>query len=142
MDQETLSTVDASLQRCNRDPRFLDLFYEKLLASSPKVREKFAHTDFVRQKRALRSSLWMMLLVAEDEEKGPARYLRGLTAIHGSRGLDIGAELYDFWLDSLLETVAVCDPEHDTKVNAAWERVMMVGIHYMCTHYHRSSVNG
>ena len=99
MDQETLSTVDASLQRCSRDPRFLDLFYEKFLASSPKVREKFAHTDFVRQKRALRSSLWMMLLVAEDEEKGPARYLRGLTAIHGSSGLDIGAELYDLAAD-------------------------------------------
>jgi hemoglobin-like flavoprotein len=142
MDQETLTTVDASLQRCNRDPRFLDLFYEKFLASSPKIREKFQHTDFVRQKRALRGSLWMMLLAAEDEAKGPPRYLRDLTAHHGATGLGIGAELYDCWLDCLLEAVAACDPQHNAVVRAAWERVMMVGIHYMCTHYHRSPHEG
>ena len=31
-------------------------FYTKVLASSPKVREKFKDTDFVRQKRALTAS--------------------------------------------------------------------------------------
>ena len=123
--------------RCSRDSRFLDLFYEKFLASSPKVRERFAKTDFVRQKRALRASLWLMLLAAEDEEKGPARYLGALAESHGARQLAIGAEFYDLWLDTLLATVAECDPEYSPVVRGAWEQVMMVGIHYMVTRYNR-----
>jgi hypothetical protein len=49
--------------------------------------------------------------------------------------LDIGAELYDFWLDSLLETVKESDPQWDTQVGKAWEEVMMVGIHYLTVRY-------
>jgi hemoglobin-like flavoprotein len=135
MDRTTLDVVDQSLLRCCcSGSRFLDLFYERFLAASPAVREKFAQTDFVRQKRALRASLWMMLLAAEDEETGPERYLAPLADQHGARRLDIGAELYDVWLDSLLEAVATCDPEHTPQVRDAWEEVMMVGIRYMCTH--------
>jgi hemoglobin-like flavoprotein len=137
MDPETLRTVDASLQRCSREPRFLDLFYQRFLASSPKVQARFAGTDFERQKRALRGSLWMILLAAQDEEKGPERYLGSLADMHSARHLEIGAELYDLWLDTLLAAVAECDPEHTPEVRAAWERVMMVGIHYMVTRYNR-----
>jgi len=137
MEQRLLGIVDASLQRCTRDARFLDRFYERFLASSPKVRERFATTDFVRQKRALRGSLWMMLLAAESETTGPERYLSHLADLHSARQLGIGAELYDLWLDCLLDTVAECDPEHDAEVRAAWEQVMMVGIHYMVTRYNK-----
>jgi hemoglobin-like flavoprotein len=137
MDERTLGIVDSSLQRCAREPRFFDRFYERFLDASPKVRERFAQTDFVRQKRALRGSLWMMLLAAEDETNGPERYLRSLADLHSSRQLDIGAELYDLWLDCLLDTVAECDPEYNPEVHAAWEQVMMVGIHYMVTRYNR-----
>ena len=137
MDESVLSLVEASLQRCNARPDFLDVFYGKFLASSPKVREKFARTDFRRQKRALRASLHLMLLAAEDEEKGPQRYLAELAKSHSVQHLDIGAELYDLWLDCLLETLTQIDPEFSPAVRDAWERVMMVGIHYMCTRYNR-----
>ena len=53
--------MDESLRRCNAHPVFLDLFYENFLASSPKVKEKFANTDFAKQKRALQASLNLML---------------------------------------------------------------------------------
>jgi hemoglobin-like flavoprotein len=49
--------------------------------------------------------------------------------------LNVGAELYDLWLDSLLETVEECDPEHSPEVRHAWEEVMMVGIHYLTVRY-------
>ena len=137
MEERLLGIVDSSLQRCTREPRFFDRFYDRFLASSPKVRERFAKTDFVRQKRALRASLWLMLLAAEDEEKGPARYLGALAESHGARQLAIGAEFYDLWLDTLLATVAECDPEYSSEVRGAWEQVMMVGIHYMVTRYNR-----
>src|SRR3972149_2573266 len=120
MTESGLAVVDGSLQRCPARADSLALCYEKFLAASPLVREKFAQTDFVHQKRALRASLELMLLAAEDETHGPKRYLKDLARRHGSKGLNIGAELYDLWLDCLLETVAATDPEHSPAVREAW----------------------
>ncbi len=135
MERAMLDVFDRSLLRCEARWDFLDRFYERFLASSPEVREKFAKTDFVRQKRALRASFHLMLLAAEDEAKGPDRYLADVAARHGGEDLDIGAELYDQWLDALLATVKECDPEFGPEVERAWEAVMMVGIHYLCRNY-------
>jgi hemoglobin-like flavoprotein len=135
IDERTLQTFDSSLGRCNANPRFLDRFYEIFLASSPKVREKFAHTDFVRQKAALRASLSAMLLAAKDDKTGPRQHLHDLAERHSSRQLNIGSELYDLWLDSLLAAVKECDPSDSPEVQAAWEKVMMVGIGYLLTSY-------
>ena len=134
MDKKTLKRFDDSLRRCNSNPAFLDRFYDKFLTSSPKVRRKFAHTDFVVQKRALRASLHLMPLAAGDPD-GPGRYLRDLAGRHSQTQLNIGAELYDLWLDSLLETVKECDPKFSPEVETAWEDVMMVGIQYMLKKY-------
>lgn len=135
MDKKVLETFEASLQRCNASHGFLDFFYKRFLASSPEVRERFANTDFVHQKRALRASLHLMLLAAEDEEKGPARYLSDLAERHSRRGLGIGSGLYDDWLDSLLDTVRICDPHFNSEVEQAWEQVMMVGIRFLLSRY-------
>lgn len=136
MDETTLAVFDASLERCNAKPGFLDLFYEKFLTSSPKVKEKFSSTDFVRQKSALRASFNLMLLAARDEEEGPDRHLKDLAARHSKRDLNIGSEFYDLWLDSLLTTVKEWDPEFDPKIEAAWESVMTIGISYMMANFH------
>ena len=135
MDAETLKTFDDSLQRCNQNPAFLDHFYDIFLASSPKVKEKFAHTDFVKQKAALRASLHAMLLAAQDNHNGPERHLHDLAERHSSRQLGIGAELYDLWLDSLLRAVEESDPLYGPRVRDAWEQVMMLGISYLLKQY-------
>jgi hemoglobin-like flavoprotein len=136
MDERVIRTFDESLRRCDTNPRFLDLFYQKFLSSSPKVKEKFAQTDFERQKRLLRASFYLILLASEDQETGPERYLDHLSALHSASDLDIGSELYDLWLDSLLEAVQESDPEYGPEVEDAWERVMGIGINYMVSHYH------
>ena len=135
MDAGTLREFEASLERCSADSGFLDLFYDNFLSSSPKVRERFAGTDFERQKRALRASFDTMLLAARDEANGPAAYLGPLAERHGARQLRIGAELYDLWLDSLLKTVKASDPAFTPAVEEAWETVMGVGIQYLCSRY-------
>ena len=135
MDAAILKAFDESLVRCQAEASFLDRFYEIFLASSPMVKAKFSNTDFVHQKRALRMSLHAMALAAEDEAAGPAKYLASYAEQHGSRGLNIGAEYYDLWLDSLLQTVRETDPECTPEILAAWERVMMVGIGYLLSRY-------
>lgn len=137
MDAAILKTYEDSLARCNANPSFLERFYEHFLASSPKVKAKFAGTDFVHQKRALQASLHLMLLAAEHKEKGPRRYLQELATSHSKQHLDIGAELYDFWLDGLLATVKQFDEKWNSAVEDTWENVMMVGIPYLVGHYHK-----
>jgi hemoglobin-like flavoprotein len=137
VDAKTLDLFDRSLLRCETRWDFLDRFYERFLAASPEVREKFATTDFVKQKRALRASLHHLLLAAQNEARGPDAYLGDIAARHGAGALAIGAHLYDFWLDALLATVKECDPEFSPEVEKAWEDVMMVGIRFLCANYHR-----
>ena len=136
MDKKILEAFDESLARCNATPGFLDRFYELFLASSPKVKEKFASTDFVQQKKALRESFRLMRLAATDGEGGPERHLKDLAFTHSTKRLDIGAEMYDLWLDSLLATVKECDPEFASEIEEAWESVMMEGISYLVSRYH------
>lgn len=136
MDEKVIAAFDESLRRCDTNPKFLDIFYEKFLDSSPKVRERFSNTDFSRQKRLLRASFYLILLASEDEEQGPERYLKYLAARHSSKDLNIGAQLYDLWLDSLLQAVQQCDPKYGPEVEEAWEEVMGVGIRYMLDHFH------
>jgi hemoglobin-like flavoprotein len=135
MDEAILRTYEESLKRCNASPGFLERFYERFLASSPIVKEKFANTDFVHQKRALRASLQLMVLAAEDETKGPERYLGDVATTHNKAHLDIGAGLYDLWLDSILATVKEVDPAFSPEVEDAWEHVMTMGIKYLVSHY-------
>lgn len=135
IDERTLRTFSESLGRCNGSPAFVKRFYEIFLASSPKVKEKFAQTDFVRQREALSASLNAMLLAAKDPGGGPERHLHGLAERHSSRQLNIGAELYDLWLDSLLAAVKEFDPISGPEVQEAWEKVMMVGVSYLLSRY-------
>ena len=138
MDEQTIETFEQSLRRCDADPGFLDIFYDRFLASSPKVKSKFAHTDFHRQKRLLRASFYLILLASEDPTGGPERYLGHLATRHSTKDLDVGAELYDLWLDSLLASVKECDPEFNDEVEHAWEKMMGIGIDFLLSRYHHS----
>ena len=135
VDEKTIQVFDHSLRRCNANPGFLDLFYETFLNSSPKIREKFANTDFERQKRLLHASFYLMLLASEESENGPERYLEHLATRHSVHDLNIGSDLYDLWLDSLLAVVRECDPEFDEVIEDSWEQVMGIGIDYLVRHY-------
>ena len=135
LDAEVLNVVEQSLDRCGANPVFLDRFYEVFLASSPKVLAMFEHTNFYRQKRALQASLHGMLLHARADSTSSDPYLVEVAQRHDHTHLNIGAELYDLWLDSLLATVKECDPNCTPNVLAAWEQAMTLGIQFFLSHY-------
>jgi hemoglobin-like flavoprotein len=137
MDKATLDLFSQSLERCSANPGFLDLFYQTFLASSPKVKAMFANTRFDTQKRALHGSFQLMLRAAREEGQGPPDFLDDLARRHGAGDLAIGGEFYDLWLDSLLATVRLSDPAYTPEVAKAWERVMDIGINYLCSRYHQ-----
>jgi hemoglobin-like flavoprotein len=127
---------DDSLARCLSKHGFLDRFYERFLASSPQVREAFRNTDFAHQKKMLTDSLSLMTSMSG----APADELEELDRVarrHGKHDLDIGFELYDLWLESLMQTVREFDGHFDRDVDRAWRNVLAEGIEFMESRHER-----
>ncbi len=134
MTEKSLIEFHDSFDRCMKDGRFFDLFYDRFLHSSPEVAEKFRNTDFAVQKVALRRSLYSIIDAA-------ARFIPDyslLSAIaerHSRKRLDIRLELYVLWLDALIQTAADCDPRFTDKIAETWREVFQSAINYIVSTY-------
>ncbi len=70
----------------------------------------FAQTDFGRQRRVLRDSVYMM--VTRDVEDPEFRtLLTRLGKTHGRHERNVLPELCELWLDSICRAAAALDPE-------------------------------
>ena len=123
-----------SLALCRGRDDFLDRFYDRFMASSDEVREKFSDTDFDLQKARLLDALTLAADVV-DGDAGAMRHLHERAESHGRHQLDIKPHLYDLWLDSLLATAAETDPKFETETEDAWREVLGHIIAYMRLHY-------
>jgi hemoglobin-like flavoprotein len=119
----------ARIKEADRAERFLDAFYQRFFAAHPQVGEKFGSTNMAHQKAMLRESLVEMAEFALTRQSNP--YIVTLSRIHGARGRDIPVELYDLWLDCLVDTVLAVDPAATDSVALAWRIVMSPGIEFM-----------
>ena len=122
-----------SLERCSRGPDFLRRFYTLFLASSDTVAKKFEHTDLRRQAKLLKTSLYIMILASGESER--IVHLERLAKLHSRAELDIKPELYDLWLDRLMQAVKEFDPMFDLETETAWRRVLQHGTEFMKSRY-------
>jgi len=124
---------DASYERVmhndQRGKRFIHRFYERFIDASPLVREKFRDTDMQRQIGMLEKSLHYVAYLFSTPEI--YSYVEEIAQLHSRRERDIPPQLYDLWLEQLIETVRECDPEFDTDVELAWRLSLARGIAYM-----------
>ena len=133
---DPVETFRDSLKRCLAAPDFLLDFYGLFMDSSDEVREKFAETDFNRQTRVLADSLWAMSVAAQGKAGSPAwGSLPRLGDMHSRENLDIRPELYDDWLDCLLEAARRHDASFSPGVERAWRETLAVGIALMRSRY-------
>lgn len=126
-----------SYERCIRNPNppgFLYRFYQIFTSSSEEVAEKFKNTDFGRQTRSLKASLYYLMLSCNGSP-GAMVHLRRTASLHSRRQLDIRPGLYDLWLASLLQAVREYDPRFDQPTEAAWQQVLNYGIDFMKSRY-------
>ncbi len=133
-DELLMDTFNESLERCQTDPHFLTLFYKKFVISNPEVQEKFSNTDMEYQKMMLHASLYMIMLATRNNDAAEA-YLDRVAKRHSKSALDIRPELYDLWLETLIETVKEIDSIFNDDVENAWRTVMTFGIDYMKSKY-------
>ncbi len=130
---KALDIFNESYSRCLSNPSFLDLFYEKFLASSPAIRAKFEGTDFDQQKKHLQLSLSFLRMATTDYEAD--RYLRRVAVVHNKRNRDIPPLLYDLWFNCMMETVEICDYQYSPDVEEAWAQALKIGIRYIVSKY-------
>ena len=122
-----------SIERCSCQPEFLRRFYELFVASSDTVAKKFENTDLKRQARMLKTSLYIMMLSGGESEQ--VAHLERLATLHSRAGLDIKPELYDLWLDRLVQAAGEFDPKFDKATETAWRSVLQPGIDHMKSRY-------
>lgn len=113
--------------------QFFELFYKNFMGKSPEIQEKFADTDFQRQIKMLRVSLNYM--VNFFVSKKSSQYLEEIAALHGKVERDIKPEMYELWIESLMETLIDLYPQFDRTVELAWRIVLAPGVAYMKFHY-------
>ena len=108
---------------------FLDAFYDSFTSRSGDIAAKFAHTDMNRQKQMLHQSLQHMLDFSV--QRRASEELRRTAERHSASQVDINPDLYDLWLDSLVESASLFDPNFTEEVELAWRVVLAPGIAYM-----------
>lgn len=114
--------------RCG-DCDFFEGFYQRFLASSQAVRDQFRNTDMAHQQRMLKKSFFS--LVAFHASGSVDMVLERIAARHGAEGLNIPPDMYDLWLECLIDTIREYDPEVTADVELAWRLVVIEGITYM-----------
>jgi hemoglobin-like flavoprotein len=106
---------------------FFTEFYRIFHAKSASIAQMFADTDMQMQRQALVASL--MLMVWFSNERKSDEQMQQLAARHAELGIKL--DLYDLWMDALIETLALVDPHHDDADALAWRIVLSPGITYM-----------
>lgn len=120
--------VVSSYHRARDTGALFDTFYEIFLGKSPRIPPKFSQTDFSLQKRMLKQSILMMLNFYGGIEQARSD-VEQLGEIHNR--LEIDAELYELWLDALIESIQIHDPEYIPELETAWRDAMRPGIELM-----------
>ena len=119
--------VRQSFQRCEAEGEFADQFYEIFLNSSPDIAPLFATTDFEKQRKLLRATVY--ILVTRDVDDPQANEaLERIGRSHGRSELDIQPVLYELWLDSVCEAVRKMDSEWTPALERAWRDQLRPGI--------------
>ena len=132
MNEQHLAEFRSSVNRCVADEAFLQDFYDRFLASSEEVRAKFSGTDMAAQKRVLADSLFLLAVAVQGQSTSPSWKQMGRIAERHSRsGMDIRPELYDLWLDCLMQAVAAHDPQYSPEIDLAWRSVLGEGIAFL-----------
>jgi hemoglobin-like flavoprotein len=133
MHERDVELFNDSIERCSCRPDFLHRFYILFLASSDTVAKKFEHTDLGKQAILLKTSLYIMMLASAESER--IVHLERLAKLHSRAELDIKPELYDLWLERLVQAVKEFDPMFDPETETAWRHVLQPGIEFMKSRY-------
>ncbi len=114
------NAVSNSYGRCLRKSNFYDRFYEIFMATDPRIAPMFANTDFKKQKELIKQGVNMTLMFGVGNNPTAEHVIERISKSHSASELNVSPDLYRFWLDSLMKTVAEFDPEFSAELEKAW----------------------
>ncbi len=134
LSQQHLARLNDSLERCHRDPRFMDRVCASFVDSSEEIATKFAQIDARRLKLIVTAALYTSLSFASRQQRGDPE-LERLAQAHGHTAYDVRPELYDLWLDAVVGAVRASDPQFTPITESAWRAVLGCGVEFMRARY-------
>ena len=126
--------VRGSLERCEANDSFAEVFYNTFLSVSAEIAPYFASTDFERQRTLLRDTVYTMVShqVTEPEMR---ELLERLGEAHNRNNRNVLPVLYELWLDSICETVKALDPEWGDDLDRQWRARLRPGMQVIMAAY-------
>ncbi len=106
-------------------------FYVHLMDANEEIRNKFKGIDMKEQASLLSHAIVMAFLFVDKNQQVAKKCLDSVRETHARHKLNIAPELYDTWLECLLETVAICDPNVNDELLSDWRDVMSVAINHI-----------
>ena len=106
-------------------------FYDHLMKSDEEIRKKFEQVNMEVQTDNMARAVVMSFLFASNNHHTAGKVIDKVRESHSKNNLNISPQLYDKWLDCLLQTVAVCDPEANEELLSDWHAVMSVAVNHI-----------
>jgi hemoglobin-like flavoprotein len=119
---EVPATLRESLMRAE-ERRLYDIFYERFVTSDPRIGPYFLSTDFKKQKSLLRDGVGRALSFSAGDSASVS-FVERLGVTHNRAHMNILPELYPFWLNSLMATLAETDPQWNKQLDAQWREAL------------------
>jgi len=125
-----INEVKLSYGRALGDREMFDKFYQRFINSHPSIAEKFRNTDMAQQKDALKKTISMAILFPQNNVVAK-RTMEKVKKSHGRDRLNIKPQQYQYWMDSLIDTLKDCDHYFDADLEKKWRNVLTKSITYM-----------
>ncbi|MBL7645689.1 MAG: nitrate- and nitrite sensing domain-containing protein [Candidatus Hydrogenedentes bacterium] len=129
------ATLRESLMRAE-EHKLYDKFYERFVTSDPRIGPYFLNTDFKKQKNLLKDGVGRALSFAAGDP-GSVNFVENLSVTHNRGHMNILPELYPFWLNALVQTLADTDPKWSTRLETEWRESLQKTIQLMSRAYDR-----
>ncbi|NOZ51543.1 MAG: globin [Gammaproteobacteria bacterium] len=111
--------------------RFFKHFYQLFFNSHPEIKTLFEHTDFEKQTTLLKHALSMAIMFAEDDNDLAKSVLTQIRKSHSRTKLNIKPKYYALWLNCLMHTFWVCDPQFNQALEKNWRTLLQISIDYI-----------
>lgn len=128
--QNKIDLISASYGRCILSEGFFEDFYETFQKSDPRIKAYFTDTDMSQQRRLLRHGISYMIMYAEENRTGELK-VEKLGDSHSETQMNIKPELYDFWIQSLVETIRKHDSKSTPELESDWKQILNLGVNKM-----------
>ncbi len=112
---------------------FFDAFYGNFLALSPEAAEYFKHVDMKKQIRMMEKSFYSLFIFYATQNAND--YLEATARRHSESDLGISLNLFDAWMDAIINTVREFDPRYTSEIGLSWRIVLAPGMTYMKYRY-------